>query len=157
MKNKKVKNAKICTYDNITFKSQLECRCYQKLTENKFNVKYEPFKISLLDGFYPKTFGLYQPTKQRSTKKYIFGRIYKKILDITYTPDFFVWFDNKKIFIETKGKPNETYPLKKKLFLKKLTEYATTHSSEKYYFFEPHNVQQLDEMISILKQIKKDE
>lgn len=156
-KNKKVKNAKECVFDDIKFKSQLECKCYQKLLENGFDVKYEPFKLKLFEGFYPKNFTWYQPVKQKSIKKYIFKQIYKKILDITYTPDFFVWFKNCKIFIETKGKPNDSYPLKKKLFLKKLSEFAEKYSNEKYYFFEPHNQQQIDELIAILKNIKNND
>lgn len=154
-RNKKVKNAQKCKVDNVIFKSKLEKYCYDELKKNNFNVSYEPFKVILLPGFYPEQISIYQPIKLRKIKKYIFNKTNKKILDVTYTPDFFINLNNKKIFIETKGKPNETYPLKKKLFLHKLCEDYKKNKNI-YYFFEPHNMSQVDEMIEILKKLEND-
>ncbi len=63
MLNKKVKNTKKITYDNITFKSQLEYNCYLKLKQSNFKVLYEPYRILLFEGFKPEYVKLYLPKK----------------------------------------------------------------------------------------------
>jgi hypothetical protein len=75
------------------------------------------------------------------------------IMSMTYTPDFYLEFKGYKIWFDTKGQPNETYPLKKKLFLKLLEERSII-TKEKILFFEPHNQRQILEAIQIIKNLE---
>ena len=74
----------------------------------------------------------------------------KTILSITYTPDFIVIKDNYKIYFDVKGKENDTYPIKKKMFLKLLEE---KNDSINYIFFEPHSIKQMLQAIEIINNL----
>jgi hypothetical protein len=146
--NNKVKNAKVCTYQGIIFKSKLELTCYKKLLEAGLEAHYEPRKILLLKGFRMKHTRLYAPITIRGVGK-SFGLNKRPIMDMTYTPDFFI--ENYKgydIYFDTKGMPNETYPLKKKLFL----AWAENQSRD-ILFFEPHTLTQIMKSIQIIKEL----
>lgn len=148
--NKKIKNATEVVFDNIKFRSIFEKDCYILLKQEGIKFMYEGKKIILLQGFYPsdqlQVFDLYKP--KGSTK--IFGNNTRKILDMTYTPDFYIQMDSVDIYIEAKGNPNDTYPLKKKLFLDYLRK-ESLETGKKYIFFEPHSKRQMREVIRIIK------
>lgn len=150
--NKKVKNATKIEYNNIQFKSIFERDCYILLEQEGFNFEYETKKIVLLSGFYPpdslKVYDLYKPRLQRR----IFGLNTHKILDITYTPDFYLQKNGTEIYIEAKGNPNDTYPLKKKMFLEYLRKQSEI-TGKTFIFFEPHSKKQLREAIKIIKEL----
>ena len=74
----------------------------------------------------------------------------KKLLNVTYTPDFVVTKDKCKIYLDVKGMPNDTYPIKKKLFLKVLEE---RNDGYNYLFIEPHNIRQINQAIEIIKNL----
>lgn len=143
--NKKIKNATIVTYNNITFKSKLELNVYKTLVNEGFNPKYEEKKYILFKGFKPKK-DYYKPNKN---KELINNTI--KVKDITYTPDFIFSLDKYIIIIEVKGKANDTYPLKQKLFRKYMED-----CEEIIKFFEVHNLKQLNQVINILKNIQNE-
>lgn len=151
--NKKVKNATKIIYKDIKFRSILECNCYKLLeVEEDFHVEYETKKTVLLQGFYPSSsLTIYDVYKPR-LKKRIFALDTQKILSMTYTPDFYLRYKGYEIFIESKGNPNDTYPLKKKLFLYFLEEQAIL-TGKKYMFFEPHSKKQMKEAIQIIKNL----
>jgi len=115
--NKKVRNATKVTVDGINFKSKLEVYTYKKLQENEIYAKYEDRKFTLLEAF------IYDD---------------KKIRPMTYTPDFVgEWF-----VIECKGRANDSFPLRWKLF-----KYYLTTNDIQYKLFLPRNQKQVDEVI----------
>lgn len=118
--------------------------CYKYFKDKEINLQYEPCTIVLLEGFV-SNIQVYSPTRSKKLKLKT-----AKIRPITYTPDFMFKTKNTCVFIETKGCPNDAYPLKKKLFLKTLNNLA--HKNNKtYWFFEPHNQKQVQEMYEIIK------
>lgn len=149
--NRRIRGAASMEYDNIKFKSALECSCYKKLKASGLQFSYESERITLWEGtkyFYIK---VYAPKKVGS------GRYNKDLeeqtralLNITYTPDFIVIKDGYKIYFDVKGKENDVYPIKKKMFLKLLEE---RKDGKKYMFFEPHNVKQMTQAINIIKEL----
>lgn len=115
--NKKVRNAKKITYDNIQFQSRLELFCYKKLKEFGLDFGYETESFELLPKFE------YEPECMESYKKgtkWLFGSKSKLVRAIKYKPDF-VNLDDGWI-IECKGHPNESFPIKWKLFKHYLEE-----------------------------------
>lgn len=97
MANKKIRNATITSYNNITFKSKLECNVAKILDSFNIPYHYEEMKFILQDTF------KYQEESIRA---------------ITYTPDFIIG----NIIIECKGYPSDSWKIKRKLFLKILKE-----------------------------------
>ena len=137
--NKKVRNATPLTYNGIAFKSKLEVYCYKKLKEAKLDFTYEGVTFELMPSFTfdNDSFELYK----LQGNKY-FGPQRPHIRAITYTPDFV----GEGWVIETKGNPNETFPIKFKLFKRLLMQ---THANMDIYV--PRNQKQIDEVIAIIK------
>lgn len=124
--NKKVKNATPLVYENIKFRSKLEVYCYKKLKENKIQAEYESTQYVLLDSF-----------------KYN-GEIIRKM---TYKPDFV----GADFIIECKGRANDAFPLRWKLF-----KYYLFKNNLNYMLFLPRNQRDVDKVINILKEHKND-
>lgn len=139
MANKKIKGASTKVYNGITFKSQLEVSIYKTLLQEGFNPKYEEIKYVLWQGFKPTT-PFYEKGKDGLNKLSM-----KKIIDITYTPDFTFEYNNYLIIIEAKGYENDTFPIKKKMFRKVLESY------NKALYFEIFTKKQLVDAIKIIK------
>lgn len=126
MINKKVKNATSVEYDGIKFKSKLELTIYKALKEKGLNPLYECNKFILQEGFRPlKPYYLKGVCPKTASG-------YAKIIQITYTPDFTVEYGDKILFIEAKGKQNDSYPIKRKLFLKYLESMSNSYFMEVY-------------------------
>ena len=133
--------------DGITFKSNLEGNCYIRLkTAGLYGfLKYEAKTFKILDEFKLAN-DFYFPN--------LAGNLViqtKKVLPIHYTPDFYGEFKNYVIIIETKGKANESYPVRIKLF-----KYFTEVKKMKVLFFEPHNIKQINQSIEIIQKFIKD-
>lgn len=139
-KNKKIKNASPCECYGIKFKSKLELYCYKYFRENGIRLKYEQNKVVLMEGFSPVC-NLYIPNSNRDIELST-----KKIVHITYDCDFYLEYNDKKIYIESKGLPTDSYKIKKKLFLKQINVVNS-------YFFEPHNQEQIRQCYQIIKKI----
>lgn len=126
MINKKVKNATSVEYEGIKFKSKLELTIYKALREKGLNPLYEYNKFILQEGFRPsKPYYLKGVCPKTASG-------YAKIIQITYTPDFTVEYGDKILFIEAKGKQNDSYPIKRKLFLKYLESMSNSYFMEVY-------------------------
>lgn len=138
--NKKVRNATIISYNGITFKSKLELYCYKKLTEAKIKFKYEEVTFELISSFQFK--GDSYELFKKGGKRY-FGPKRSTIRGMTYTPDFV----GDGWIIETKGNPNDTFPLKWKLFKKYLTD-----NNINVDLYMPRNQGQVDEVIGIINE-----
>lgn len=143
--NKKIKNASPLEYDDIYFKSQLEKMIYQTLREQGFPVKYEPHKFVLWQGFRP-TVPFYDKDKYTRMLKLES----KKIIDITYTPDFVFTYNGFLVIIEAKGMENDCFYLKKKMFRKWLED-----NHPKSIYFEIYTKKQLLQAISIIQNLSQ--
>ena len=142
--NKKIKNATPLEYDGISFKSKLERMTYQTLKENDFPVEYEPRKFTIWEGFKP-TVPFYN--KDKTTRMLKLEN--KKIISITYTPDFVFTYNGYLVIIEDKGMENDCFYLKKKMFRKWLEE-----NHPKSIFFEIYTKKQLLQAIETIKELK---
>lgn len=141
--NKKIKNATTLEYDGIQFKSKLEKMVYSTLKDKGFPVKYEPEKIVIFKGFKP-TIPFYD--KNSATK--LLKLQMKKLIDVTYTPDFMFEHHGHTIIIEVKGFINDTFPIKKKLFRAWLEDHPES------IYFEIYSKKQLLQAIEIINEIK---
>ena len=149
-KNKKIKNASQCIYNNIVFKSKLELSVYKYLLDVGLHPTYETKTFVLLDSFYPSIPFYTKNNCKKKNKNYeiINGLVAKdnrKVNKITYTPDFFLEYKNKKIIIEVKGRPNDVFPLKFKLFRALLEK-----TKEDIILFEIFSITQLKLCINLL-------
>lgn len=142
--NKKIKNATKTVASGIEFKSKLEGYCYRRLIENGFKPYYERYKITI----FPKEQIQYIKSLYWSTPKGDFKNQIKPLLPITYTPDFVFSVGNDIFIIETKGRPNDVYPYKRKIFLRWLERKAQDNQNYKFHFFEPKNQNEIHQMIS---------
>ena len=116
---------------------------YLLLKGNKIDNGYESQKFTIIDGFvfdadsYEKT----------PAKKYLHDRGNKKVLPITYTPDFVDTQNPPRYIIECKGNPNERFPMVWKLFKRYL------HLNNiKADLFVPRNQKDCLEVIKIIKE-----
>ena len=107
--------AKKIKHDGITFASGLEKYMYIALKKAKIKFKYEGESFILV-----KSFKINRATyeRQNNGKGEYIDRGNKKILGIKYTPDFI----GKDFIIETKGRANDSFPMRWKLFKKHLIE-----------------------------------
>ena len=101
--------AKKVTYDGIKFASGLEKYMYIALKQAKIKSKYEGETFVLLNGFH---FDNEVYERQANGKGDYVNRGCKRILPIKYTPDFI----GQDFIIETKGRANDSFPMRWKLF-----------------------------------------
>ena len=142
--NKKIKNASPLEYDGISFKSKLEKMAYQTLKENNLPVEYEPQKFIIWEGFKPTV-----PFYNKDTKTRMLKLENKKIINISYTPDFIIHHNNHLVIMELKGLENDLFPMKKKMFRKWLEE-----NEPKSIYFEIYTKKQLLQAIDIIKNLE---
>ena len=107
--------AKKITYNGVTFASGLEKYMYIALKKAKIKFKYEGESFILVQSCNVNR-ATYE--RQNNGKGEYTDRGNKKILGIKYTPDFV----GKDFIIETKGRANESFPMRWKLFKKHLME-----------------------------------
>lgn len=141
VENKKVKNATPTIYNNIKFKSIIEVMVYKTLLQYGFNPIYEPVKYILWEGFRP-TVPFYTRSKGKNKLNLT------KLINITWTPDLYLEYEGMKIIIEVKGKSNDVFPYKLKLFRKLIESFV---DRDKYLIFEIFTKKQLLEAIEIIK------
>lgn len=145
MENKKIKNANPLEVDGIKFKSRLEVSFYKALLQAGFKVQYEPTTFIVWEGFRPQI-----PFYDRDKKTRKLKLSMSKIIDVKYTPDFIIDCNNVTAIIEAKGKENDVFYLKKKLF-RGLLEKLNKENSRDYIYFEIYTKKQLMEAIDIIK------
>ena len=141
MGNKKIKNATQNTVDGINFKSRLEAIIYKILKEKGFDPKYEPFKFTIWEGYRATV-----PFYDRNLNTGLLRCNKKKLIDITYTPDFCFEYKNLFVIIEAKGMENDVFPIKKKIFRKYLETWK-----KPVIYFEIYSKKQLLQAIEIIK------
>jgi|TARA_B100000902_G_C26765641_1_gene647847 hypothetical protein len=132
-------------YDGITFASGLEKYMYQALKKAKIKALYEGETFELLESF---NFPFESYERCGNSKGDYKNRGNKKIFNIKYTPDFV----GKGFIIETKGRANESFPLRWKMFKKLVAE----NKIEPFTLYKPQNQKECDKTVElILKKTKE--
>ncbi len=150
--NKKVKNATVCRADGIEFKSKLEMFCYLWFKSEGLTLSYESECVLIHEGFLTDDrVSVWLPRKSRSDGKRHMSKT-KSFLGMTYTPDFTYTAGEDVFYIETKGNPNDAYPLRRKLLVAAL-EKASVELDCRFHFFEPHTKAEVQETCEIIKSI----
>ena len=135
--------SKQVTVDGIQFASGLEKYMYLALKKAKIKAEYEGKTYVLQDSF---VFNNKSYEKQSNGKGEFKNRGEKKILNIKYTPDFV----SPSFIIECKGRANESFPIRWKMFKKHVKEHL-----KHVTLYKPQNQKDCDEVIKlILNKIK---
>ena len=135
--------SKKVTVDGIEFASGLEKYMYLALKEAKIEARYEGETYVLQDSFVFKNKSY---EKQSNGKGEFKNRGEKKILNIKYTPDFV----SASFIIECKGRANESFPIRWKMFKNYVKEYL-----KHVILYKPQNQKDCDEVVKlILNKIK---
>lgn len=135
--------AKKVSYDGINFASGLERYTYMALKKNKLFEGYENEVFQLVEGF---DFNNESFEKQANGKGEYTNRGQKKILGIKYTPDFI----GKDYIIECKGRANESFPLRWKLFKLWLTKNKIGKT-----LYKPQNQKEVDQTMILIKERRR--
>jgi hypothetical protein len=130
--------AKKVVYNGITFASGLEKYMYKALKDAGIEFKYEGYTYELVPSF---TFVNNCVERQSNSKGDFINRGNKKVLNLKYTPDF-VGVD---FIIETKGRANESFPLRWKLFKKWLHD-----NNDERTLYKPQKMSECDETIRLI-------
>ena len=142
-RKRQITQSKKTKIDGIEFQSKLESHMYLLLKANKIPAGYESTKFTIIEGF-DCNFSSYEKTP---TKKYLHDRGNKKVLPITYTPDFVDSQTPPRFIIECKGNPNGRFPMVWKLFKRQL--HLTGWAPD---LFVPRTQKDCQEVINIIKE-----
>ena len=135
-------NAKKTKHDGIQFASGLEKYMYIALKKAKIKAKYEGQTYVVQEGFEFKTTSY---ERQSNGKGEFKDRGNKKILPIKYTPDFV----SPSFIIECKGRANESFPLRWKMFKKYVND-----NLKHVTLYKPQNQKECDKVIELIKENK---
>ena len=135
--------AKKVMFDGIQFASGLEKYMYQALKKAKIKAKYEGETYIVQEGFEFKN-DSYE--RQSNGKGELVNRGSKKVLPIKYTPDFV----SNSFIIECKGRANETFPLRWKMFKKYVKE-----NLPRVILYKPQNQKECDKVIELIIKNKR--
>jgi|TARA_R100000353_G_C6501194_1_gene194231 hypothetical protein len=135
-------NAKKITVDGITFASGLERYMYQALKKAKIPAVYEGHTYEIFPAFHFDMFAYERCANGKGDYK---DRGHKKILNISYTPDFM----GQGFIIECKGRANESFPLRWKMFKR----YVMSHLPG-VKLYKPQNQKECDETVRLILESK---
>ena len=130
--------SKKTTYDGIQFASGLEKYMYQVLKNFKIHAVYEGATFVLQEDF---IFDIDSYERQANGKGEMVNRGQKKIQNIKYTPDFV----SDSFIIEYKGRANESFPIRWKMF-KKHVKANLPHVT----LYKPQNQKECDQVIELI-------
>ena len=130
--------SKKVTFDGITFASGLEKYMYQALKKAKIKAKYEGQTYVLQEAF---DFKVDSFERQANGKGEMVNRGQKKIQSIKYTPDFV----SSSFIIECKGRANESFPIRWKMF----KNYVKNHMPH-VILYKPQNQKECDKVIELI-------
>ena len=134
--------AKRVRQDGINFASGLERYMYLALKKAKIKAAYEGETYVVQEGF-DFTQSVYE--KQANGKGEYKNRGNKKILPIKYTPDFV----SGSFILECKGRANESFPMRWKLFKK----YVKVNLP-RVTLYKPQNQKECDTVIELITKSK---
>ena len=126
------------SFDGINFASGLEKYMYQALKKAKIKSIYEGETFVLQEGF---MFDIESYERQGNGKGDMINRGQKKILNIKYTPDFV----SGSFIIECKGRANESFPLRWKMFKKYVND-----NLKHVTLYKPQNQKECDKVIELI-------
>ena len=135
--------SKKVTFDGIKFASGLEKYMYKALKSAKISAKYEGATFEVQEGF---MFNVDSYERQGNGKGDMVNRGQKKILNIKYTPDFV----SDSFIIECKGRANESFPLRWKMFKKYIKD-----NLKHVTLYKPQNQKECDEVIKLITKKSK--
>ena len=130
--------SKKVTVDGITFASGLEKYMYLALKKANLSFLYEGETYVLQDSF---VFNNKSYEKQSNGKGEFKNRGEKKILNIKYTPDFV----SPSFIIECKGRANESFPIRWKMFKKHVKEHL-----KHVTLYKPQNQKECDLVVNLI-------
>jgi len=130
--------SKKVTFDGITFASGLEKYMYIALQKAKIHAVYEGATFELQEAF---MFDNESFERQSNGKGDMVNRGSKKILNIKYTPDFV----SDTFIIETKGRANESFPLRWKMFKKYVKVNLPSVT-----LYKPQNQKECDQVVELI-------
>ena len=130
--------SKKTTYDGIKFASGLEKYMYQALKRAGIHAIYEGATFVLQEDF---IFDIDSYERQANGKGQMVNRGQKKIQNIKYTPDFV----SDSFIIECKGRANETFPLRWKMFKKHVKEHL-----KHVTLYKPQNQKECDLVVNLI-------
>ena len=130
--------AKKVSFDGIQFASGLEKYMYQALKNAKIKAEYEGETYVLQESF---AFEIDSYERQANGKGDLVNRGQKKILNIKYTPDFV----SDSFIIECKGRANESFPLRWKMFKKYVND-----NLKHVILYKPQNQKECDKVIELI-------
>ena len=131
--------SKKITVDGIKFASGLEAYMYKALKKAKIKADYEKRTFEIFEGF---DFTNESYERQANGKGSMVNRGNKKVLAIKYTPDF----EGTNFVIECKGRANESFPIRWKLFKKHI---ADNYPNMRLY--KPQRQSECDDVINLIK------
>ena len=147
----KIRNATKVSAYGIDFDSKLELYTYEALMKAGIPAEYQPKHFEVLPSFDCPTAMKFEgdlvdkknkKNKVHSTTSGEF-KPSPKVKAVTYTPDFV----GDDFVIECKGHPNESFPLRCKMF-----KYVIKDTNYRYYIVK--NQKQVDIMINHIKKAK---
>ena len=130
--------AKKVMYNGITFASGLEKYMYIALCKAKIKAKYEGETYTVFEGF---EFDNNSFEKQSNGKGEFVNRGCKKILPVRYTPDFIA----DDFIIECKGRANESFPIRWKMFKKYVKDNLPNVT-----LYKPQNQKDCDKVVELI-------
>ena len=130
--------SKKVTFDGINFASGLEKHMYIALKKAKIHADYEGCTFTLQEGF---MFDVKSYERQSNGKGDMVNRGNKKILPIKYTPDFV----SSSFIIECKGRANESFPIRWKMF-----KNYVNHKMKHVTLYKPQNQKECDLVVELI-------
>jgi len=130
--------SKKVTFDGINFASGLEKHMYIALKKAKIKAVYEGKTYVVQEGFEFKNKSY---ERQGNGKGEMVNRGCKKILPIKYTPDFI----SDSFIIECKGRANESFPMRWKMFKKYVND-----NLKHVTLYKPQNQKECDKVIELI-------
>ena len=130
--------SKKVTFDGIQFASGLEKYMYIALKNANIYAEYEGATFVLQEHF---MFDTDSYERQANGKGDMVNRGQKKIQNIKYTPDFV----SDSFIIECKGRANESFPIRWKMFKKYVKEHL-----EHVTLYKPQNQKECDQVIELI-------
>lgn len=131
--------SKKVTVDGIKFASGLEAYMYRALKKAKIKAQYEKRTFELIPSF---EFNNSSYERQSNGKGDMVNRGNKKVLAIKYTPDF----EGTNFVIECKGRANESFPIRWKLFKKHIAKHYPNMR-----LYKPQKQSECDDVINLIK------
>ena len=131
--------SKKVTVDGIKFASGLEAYMYKALKKARIKAQYEQRSFELIPPFEFKNLSY---ERQSNGKGDMVNRGNKKVLAIKYTPDF----EGKNFIIECKGRANESFPIRWKLFKKYVADKLPDIT-----LYKPQRQSECDEVVKLIK------